>query len=288
LRLVKALLQRKVMSISANTIISIVIGDPIEHSLSPLIHNQAYQALNIADQFAFFAVRVQKDDLGAVLAGIRCMGIRGISCTVPHKVAVIDYLDELDGLAAKIGAVNTIVNQDGKLCGYNTDIQGVLVPLEKLISISGKKIAVLGAGGAARAAVFGLIDQGADICIFNRTASRAETLAVEAGCQWNLLSELKELSDYDVIMNMTSVGMFPNNEESPLEGISFESGQIVLDAVYNPYETKLLKDARRQGARIIAGLEMFVEQAAAQFALYTGCQAPVDVMKNVIKKYFNR
>jgi shikimate dehydrogenase len=261
-----------------------VIGHPITHSLSPEMHNAGYKALGI--DFVYVASDVVVEAIPDFIKGVRAMGIRGVSCTLPHKLEVMPYLDEIDPVAEKIGAVNTIVNEGGKLIGYNTDWLGVVAPLEKLVSLKGKKVAVLGAGGAARAAVYGLVNRGADVTIYNRTAQKAEALAREFGCYAASLPG-EEIKTTDIIFNATSLGLHPDEDKTPLSDTLITSRHLVFDAVYNPYETRLLREAKARGAQVIHGAEMFVYQGVAQFKLYTGHEAPVDEMRQVVLRHLH-
>src|SRR3989344_5039081 len=160
------------MKLSAKTKICLIIGDPVEHSLSPAMHNAGYEALGIDNQFVFLGAKVKVEDVETAVQAMRKMGIHGLTCTIPHKVVVMKYLDKIDETARKIGAVNTVLNQNGKLIGFNTDWQGVVIPLEKVTKLPGKKVMVVGAGGAARAIVYGLLKRGAKVKIFNRTKKK--------------------------------------------------------------------------------------------------------------------
>ena len=272
--------------VTGATQICLVIGDPVAHTLSPHLHNAAYEACGIADKFVYVACRVAAAALPDALAGIRALGVRGVSVTIPHKSAVIPLLDEVDALARKIGAVNTIVNQNGRLFGSNTDLAGIAAPLEKRISLSGKRVALIGAGGSARAAAFAVTSRGAALKIFNRTLAHARNLAQETGAEAADLSALGELSAYDVILHSTSVGMAPHAGQSLIAAQYLRPGQLVFDFVYTPPETKLLALARERGATVIQGAEMFIAQAAAQFELYTGHKAPIEVMREALRARF--
>lgn len=274
--------------ISAKTKICMVIGDPIEHSLSPLIHNTGYKTLGIDDEFVYVAANVKIKNIKACAEGIRALGIRGVSCTMPHKLEIMKYLDKIDPTAKEIGAVNTIVNDNGVLVGYNTDWLGVVEPLKIRTSLSNKKVAVIGAGGAARAIVYGLREMECLVTIYNRTLQKAELLAQDLCINAKPLSELDELRNTDIIVNATSVGMAPKVLESPIPKQYLSKHHIVFDAVYNPARTQLLKDAQDKGAAVIHGFEMLLYQAVAQFELYTGCKAPVEEMKKVLRRSFNR
>ena len=274
------------MRLTAKTKICLLIGDPVEHSLSPRMHNAGYETLGIDDQFVYLGARVKKEDLEKAIWGVKALNIRGLACTIPHKVEIMKYLDEIDETAQKIGAVNTVVNNEGKLIGYNTDWYGVVILLEKLTSLSGKKIAVLGAGGAARAVVYGLLKQGAKVKIFNRDLEEAKFLVEKFRCPAADLSKIEEVKNFDIIINATSVGVSPQENQSLLRKELISSSQIVFDVVYVPYETKFLKEAREKGAKIIHGLDMFLYQGVAQFELFTGHKAPEEVMKKVLYEHF--
>ncbi len=275
------------MNITAKTKICMVIGDPVEHSLGPQKYNAVYAQLGIDNEFVYVACRVKITDIADFVRGVRAMGIRGVSCTIPHKVEVMKYLDELDPIAEKIGAVNTVVNDNGVLTGYNTDWLGVVIPLERLTSLNGKNVALLGAGGAARAIVYGLASRGANVTIYNRTIPKAEELAKETGTKVGSSETLKDIKDMDIIINATSVGMQPNEDATPLDQKYITDKHIVLDAVYVPYETRLLKEAKERHAQIIHGAEMLLHQGIAGFKLYTGRDVPEVMMRNALMKSMN-
>ncbi len=274
------------MALNAGTKLCLVIGDPVAHSLSPLIHNAAYKFCGLADKFVFLAARVAKEDLKSAVSGIRSLGVRGVSCTIPHKQAVMAELDEIEPAARRIGAVNTVVNENEQLLGCNTDVDGVVEPLSKRTSLRDKRVLVIGAGGAARAAVFGLSAAGAVVTVLNRTAEKGRALAEEAGADFLSWEAMSAARDYDIIFNATPAGMGALKGVSPLEGCEFRPSQIVFDAIYNPFETKLLQDAARAGAEVIRGTEMFIEQAARQFLLYTGMEAPRPQIEQVLLQHF--
>jgi len=276
------------MNISAKTKICMVIGDPIEHSLSPQIHNAGYEALGIDGDFVYVACKVKIENIGDFVKGIRAMQIKGVSCTIPHKMEVMSHLDEVDEVAKKIGAVNTIVNDNGVLKGYNTDWIGVVAPLEKVTSLANKTVALIGAGGAARAVAYGVTQRGAKLTIYNRTIEKARELAKEFGGDARSLDVIEEVKNMDIIFNATSIGLYPNENESPLTKELITDKHIVFDAIYIPYETKLLRDAKQQGARVIHGMEMLLQQGIEQFKLYTGNDAPEETMRDILLKYLNQ
>lgn len=264
----------------------LIIGDPIAHSLSPAIHNAGYRELGIEDRFRYEARRVTSEGLADFMGEVLSAGIRGVSCTAPHKVAVMGYLDEIDPTAAKIGAVNTVVNTGGRLKGYNTDWLGVIGPLEKITGLKGKKVALLGAGGAARSIAYGLADRGADITIYNRTPGKAEALARAFGGAAVSLDDparAASVKEADIIINATSVGM-GSDDASPITKELMGPGQIIFDSIYTPYDTRLLKDAAEQGATVIHGTEMLLGQAFVQFELYTGYEAPEEAMRHALQE----
>jgi shikimate dehydrogenase len=240
------------------------------------MHNAAFQELGI--DAAYLAFDVPPSDLAAALAGMRALGIRQLAVSIPHKLAVMALLDEVNETARQIGAVNTITQEGGRLVGTNTDWQGAIAALERQAGadLSGSRAIVLGAGGAARAAVFGLVRQGASVVILNRTASKAADLAAALGAaSAGPLTDLAAL-DYDVLVNTTSVGL--REDASPIPESSIREGSIVMDAVYDPAETRLLREAKRRGAQTVAGKWWLVYQAAGQLEAWTQRPAPIHVM----------
>jgi 3-dehydroquinate dehydratase / shikimate dehydrogenase len=253
-----------------------VAGDPITHSLSPVIMNTALRRENVNAVYVALHAKTLKD----LLACARDIPIHGLSITMPYKEAIVPHLDNTDSHTTKIGACNTVVRaQDGKLYGFNTDAAGVVRPLEQRITLEGARILVLGAGGAARAAVFGLKERGCEVFILNRSAAPAQKLARRAHARTIKRADLKKLS-FDVIINATPVGM-GNTRESPLNENEIKA-RYVFEMIYDPPETRLMKLASAQGAQIIPGIEMFVHQAARQFEIWTGKPAPWDDMLRVV------
>lgn len=267
------------MRIDGRTKLCMIIGDPVGSSLSPLLHNCAYKAAGVADKFIYVAVQVESEKLRDAVRGLRALKVHGVSCTMPHKQQIMKFLDQIDPIAEKIGAVNTVVNRAGKLIGFNTDWLGVIEPLESITTLAGKRAAVLGAGGAARAACFGLTQRGCHVKIFNRTVRRAKKLAEEFECKSGGVKDLLEIPEYDIIFNATPVGMFPAVDHSPLPQEYLRKGQIVFDSIYNPRKTLLLTQAISCQATVISGSEMLLHQAITQFELFTGCNAPIDKMR---------
>jgi 3-dehydroquinate dehydratase/shikimate dehydrogenase len=266
----------RIDSVDAATRVYGVVGDPISHSLSPTIMNAAFRRENVNGVYLALHAKSLKDLMGCV----RDIPIHGLSVTMPYKQEIVEYLDNTDPYTAKTGACNTVVrSQDGKLYGFNTDAAGVVRPLEQRIALDQAKILVLGAGGAARAAVVGLKERGAEVFIMNRTAATAQKLARQAKARVVKRADLKKLS-FDVIINATPVGM-GNTKDSPLNENEIQA-KYVFDMVYDPGETRLLKLAKARGAQVIPGIEMFVNQAARQFEIWTGKPAPGDEMLRVV------
>lgn len=273
--------------ISGKTKICGLIGDPVEHSMSPAMHNAAFEKLAL--DYAYLPFRVKKDDLGRAIHGMRALDIRGLNVTIPHKLAVMPFLDKLDALAGKIGAVNTIVNDSGILTGYNTDAEGFVQPLVKGgIDLRAKRVAVVGAGGAARGIAFALAGEVKSLVILNRSADRAEQLARQLreafgpkieSSPLNQSSLGEALRHADLLVNTTSVGMTPGTNETPIPAALLRPGLVVYDIVYNPAKTRLLDEAERAGAITISGIDMLAYQGAAAFEKWTGHRAPVDVMR---------
>jgi shikimate dehydrogenase len=260
-----------------------LIGDPVAHSISPAMHNAAFEACGLTWRYAL--LETPCDQLARVMQRLRADDCAGANVTIPHKQAVIAYLDDVTPTARRIGAVNTIIKHNGKLIGENTDAYGVLQVLRDAhIALRGARVVVLGAGGAARAAVFALADAGvASIGIINRTASRAHALA-DALYQHAPHLELSvnqedALTRAHLIINATSLGMTPRVNESPLAAnVPLARDAVVFDMVYRPPETRLLREAARAGAQTLGGLGMLVHQGALAFTLWTGHPAPVRAM----------
>jgi 3-dehydroquinate dehydratase / shikimate dehydrogenase len=250
-----------------------VAGHPITYSLSPQMMNTAFRRENINAVY----VPLQTGDIADLLNCVREMPIQGLSITMPLKEEVLKHLDKTDALSAKIGACNTIIrSQDGKLYGFNTDVAGVLRPLEQRLSLTSARILVIGAGGAARAAVFGLKERNAEVWVMNRTAEKGQKLARQAHAHYVSHPQLKKL-EFDVIINATPVGMNGSRPQSPLEESELRT-RYLFEMIYNPAETKLVKMARAKGIQVIPGSEMFVQQGARQFEIWTGKPAPVEDM----------
>jgi len=253
-----------------------VAGDPIEHSLSPVIMNTALRRENVNGVYLPLHAKTLKD----LIYCVREIPIHGLSITMPYKQSILAHLDNTDAHTAKIGACNTVVRgQDGKLYGFNTDVAGVVRPLEQRVSIDKAKVLVLGAGGAARAAVFGLKERGAEVWILNRTSVKAQKLARQAKARTIKRADLRKVA-FDVIINATPVGM-GNTRDCPIKDEEIQA-RVVFDMVYDPVETHLLQVARAKGIAVIPGVEMFVQQAARQFEIWTGKPAPAGDMLRAV------
>jgi shikimate dehydrogenase len=282
-------------TITASTVLCAVIGNPVGHSLSPEIHNAAFSHLGL--DWVYTAFRVE--DLPHAIAGIRALGIRGVSITIPHKVAALPLLDSVDETAAKIGAINTIVNTGGRLHGINTDGAGALKALTDAgHDPTGASLLILGSGGAARAIAFTIAGHAAParlaiagivpgelaaLCADIASATSVSPVPVSL----NPDTIRTEVAGAHIIINCTPLGMHPQTDASPVPAQLLGSGHVVFDIVYNPITTKLLKDAKSQGAAVISGIEMFLNQACLQFEHWAGMPAPSEVMREVLMKKFS-
>jgi shikimate dehydrogenase len=273
-----------------------IIGDPIEHTMSPVMHNAAFK--NRGVDCVYLAFRVKKEELGKAIEGMRALNMRGLNITIPHKVAVIQFLDELDPLADKIGAVNTVVNDNGVLKGCNTDATGFLKALlGKGTEPEGKNVVILGAGGASRAISFILAERGSSLVILNRTWDKAKLCADRiseifqseaTALKLNRENLAAALSQADILVNATSVGMSPDINETLVTSNLLKPDLVVFDIVYNPIKTRLQKEAEAAGATVIGGLDMLVWQGASAFEKWTGLKAPVELMREKVIKVLQR
>ncbi|MCK5552586.1 MAG: shikimate dehydrogenase [Deltaproteobacteria bacterium] len=255
-----------------------VFGNPVGHSLSPIMHNAAFKRMKIDAHYVPFCVKNVED----AVRGIKGLDIRGVSVTIPFKTTVMPYLDEVDESSLRIGAVNTILNDgNGRLKGFNTDWIGLNRDLEESLEIRGKTFAILGAGGAARAAVFGILKEGGIPVIFNRTTETGEEVAREFSCPFYSLSEIEKIKA-DCLINTTSVGMAPDIEKSPLMKESLINFRWVVDIIYNPLKTKLLREAEEAGCTVLDGVGMFVHQGAEQTKIWMGMEPPRALMRGVV------
>jgi shikimate dehydrogenase len=273
--------------VSGKTQICGIIGDPVDHTISPGMHNAAFKETGL--DFIYVPFRVKKEYLADAIKSLKALNIRGLNVTLPHKVNAMAYMDEIDDLARYTGAINTIVNQDGYLKGYNTDASGFIKALAaEKVQPEGKNVIVIGAGGASRAISFILADKGANLTILNRHPETAQKLADRLSGLFRKNIYALELNSQNLeavldqahlLVNTTSVGMYPESDVSPVPSSLIRPGTVVFDIIYNPLKTHLLAGAEKQGAKIIGGIEMLVQQGAAAFELWTGQQAPARTMK---------
>ncbi|MDR1820462.1 MAG: shikimate dehydrogenase [Methanobrevibacter sp.] len=302
-----------------------VIGDPVGHSLSTFMHNAVFKELNLDCVYVPF--NVGKENLIDAINGAKSLNIKGLNVTIPHKINVMKFIDEISPIAKMIGAVNTIKFENGKTIGYNTDGIGAIKPLKKLSSLKNKKIIILGAGGAARAVGFQIAISGIDeLLITNRNMNNAKFLIndlenklnnlntnnsnilknserlenlekLNKSIDLNIVSDFnkdiifnygnyntikEDIKDCDILINATPVGLHPNVNESPIDGNILQSDLIVYDLIYNPIETKLLKDAKTINAKTISGVKMLVYQGAESLKIWTGVDAPIDTMERAV------
>jgi shikimate dehydrogenase/3-dehydroquinate dehydratase type I len=269
--------QEKGLPVPPSPQVFALFGNPVNQSLSPLMHNAALNKMNINGRYVACCIK----DLESAVNGVRGMDIRGVSVTIPFKVAVMAHLDEVDGDALKIGAVNTLVNANGKLKGYNTDWMGLVQSLEDVLDIKGKVFVILGAGGTARAAIFGILKKGGIPAVLNRNIERGEHLAQEWGCPFYPLNKVDQVSG-DCLINTTPVGMIPETGKSPVGKVIPGNFRWVMDVIYHPLQTKLLRDAERSDCVTVSGLGMFVHQGAEQIRLWTGQEPPRAYMKQIV------
>ncbi|PKN25297.1 MAG: shikimate dehydrogenase [Deltaproteobacteria bacterium HGW-Deltaproteobacteria-21] len=256
-----------------------IIGNPLAHSLSPVMHNAAYREMGFNGHYLTF----ETGNLRDIIDMIRERNISGVSVTLPFKEEVLDLMDDLDSNALRIGSVNTVTNRNGRLLGSNTDWLGLIQDIRDRFEIRGKTVAVLGAGGAARAAVYAIHLEGGSPVVVNRTAARGENLATEFGCAFLPLSEIGVV-DASGLINTTPVGMMPHEDESPVPARALRRFGWVMDIVYNPPFTRLLKEAREKGCKTVDGIGMFVNQGAEQIRLWTGKKAPRGLMRRVVEE----
>lgn len=277
---------------NSHTVLYGVIGDPIRHSRSPVMLGRAFRESGVNGAYGAFHVAPER--LGDAIRGIRALGFRGLNVTIPHKVEVMAYLDEIDESAGAIGAVNTIVNEGGRLIGYNTDGIGYVRSLKEEAEpdLTGKRVLVLGAGGAARGIVWALQrEHTAEIWLANRTEQRAVELAAALPSDgrlkvlpWHLLAEA--CGEADIVINTTSVGMAPHTEAMPADPAWLRPGAVASDLIYNPLKTAFLGAAEQRGCRIHGGLGMFVYQGAYAFEYWTGLPAPARAMREEVLASF--
>jgi shikimate dehydrogenase len=275
--------------IDGNTNIVGLIGNPVGHSLSPVMHNEAFKKLNL--NYAYLPFKVSDDTLKNVIIGANSLNIKGLNVTIPHKINIIPYLDEVDSIAKLIGAVNTIDLKNNK--GYNTDGMGALKAIEEVTSLKNKKIVIIGAGGSARAISFQFASENIDsLIIINRNIDKAKSLSedilksnLNENIYYNSLNNLKdELVNADIFIDTTPLGLNPNDKPIATNNILHED-LIVNDIVYNPIKTPLLKEAEIANSKTISGIKMLLYQGAESFKIWTGINPPIDVMEEAILKH---
>jgi len=282
---------KNTVPISPRTQLCAVIGNPVEHSLSPAIHNAAFAELGL--DFVYVAFRVE--DAAAALGGMRALeNFRGMSVTIPHKVEIMNHVDEIPEVDRRIGSINTVISEGGRLRGFGTDGPGALRALRGAgVDIDGKSVLMLGAGGASRAIAFTLAEQAEPegITILDIDGKVLDGLASDlvkgTGKKINPAlmgpdSLAAAMEGADLIVNCTPVGMHPNTADSPVSAGLLRSGQAVFDIVYTPLETRLLHEARERGLQTVSGVDMFIYQAVLQFEQFTGSEAPEEVMRRVV------
>lgn len=251
-----------------------VLGWPLAHTLSPAVHNAAFSHLGLNLVYLAWPTT----DIAGALVGARALGLAGLSITIPHKEAALALVDEVGGEAAELGAINTVTNRDGRLVGTNTDAPAIVAVLEETGPLAGRRALILGAGGAARAAAFGLARAGAEVTVTGRSPDRVAAMARGLGVKATDPATALDQGP-EIVINATPVGMWPQGDQTPLEVKDLPENTVVLDMVYNPRQTRLLAEAERQGLHIVSGLEVFLSQAALQFESWTGRPAPAEVMR---------
>ncbi len=275
--------------IDSNTTLYGIFGNPVRHSLSPLMHNRAFDSAGINAAYVAFEPLSIKE----AIRSIRALGIAGASVTIPFKIDVIPFLDDIDPLAEKIGSVNTLLNTNGLIKGYNTDGHGAATALKKQgCRIKNKKILIIGNGGSARAIAFTLLDEEAHVAIAGRDLNRIKGLAADllkssSKVTTLIISELDcaTVSQFDIIINTTPIGMHPNEDAVPFDTSLLPSGCTVFDIVYSPHDTRFLIEAANKRCKIVYGIDMLLYQGARQFEIWTGTEAPVSVMREVLIQY---
>ena len=283
------------VDITAKTKVLCVIGDPIEHSVSPKMHNAVLKELCL--DYVYIAFKVKKENLKEAVQGFKSLGIQGINVTIPHKVDIMQYLDEIDPTAMKIGAINTIKNENGYLKARNTDGEGALKSLlDNGYNPKGKKITIIGAGGASRAISFFIAQHASELTIFDINSELSHKLATNLSQFYSIpiksypLTDEKlkyEIETSDLLINTSPIGMYPKIEESPVSKEMLHQKLTVFDIVYNPIQTRLLKDAKELGCKCIPGIDMFVNQGAIAFEWWTGKKPNIDLMKQEVIKALN-
>lgn len=283
------------MNITGKTLQLCIIGDPVEHSFSPKMHN--YISDMVGNDYVYSAFHVKHEDLGNALNGMKALGIRGMNVTAPHKIEVMRYLDEISDQARLLGSVNTVVNRGGKLCGYNTDSEGFYMSLIRAgIQVENSNILIIGCGGVVKPTLMRIIQaKPKSVTLMNRTKSKADALAEDI---YNIMGfEIKtevESLDFDIVINTTSAGMEPQIESLPTDSIKelsnlefMHKNMAAVDMIYNPSETKFLRLAREKGAKTVNGLGMLIYQGILAYELFTDTKLPYDTAEKIRKEVFN-
>ncbi len=283
------ILKNKNTDINAETQVYCIFGNPVKHSLSPAMHNAAFKELGINAVYLAF----ETGDIKPALQAMKIFKIYGASITIPHKNEVLKYIDNADPLVKEIGALNTLLNDKGNITGYNTDGYGALQALlNNGIRIKNSKILILGNGGAAKAIAFTLLNEGAELAIAGRNMGKVSGLVntlrkKNKSVEFSLIDDMNRsfVSNFDIIINTTSVGMSPDVNSMPISANLVQKKHTVFDIIYSPHITQLLETSREKGCKIIHGIEMLVNQGAKQFEIWTGQKAPLSVMEKAVKKY---
>ena len=267
--------------INSNTHLYCIFGKPIKHSKSPVIHNAWFEQYKINAAYLAFEIH----NISNAVTAMKTFNIKGASVTIPYKESVMDCLDQIDENALKIGAVNTIVNSDKKLIGFNTDFMAAIEPL-KHFGIKNKKVCIIGAGGAARAVAYGIRENGGKLVIINRSVEKGKTLALNYDADFISMDEINKRDDFDadIMINTTSLGMYPEIKITPFPSRLLNKRMIVMDIIYNPLKTRLLVEAQNRGCITVDGMSMFMHQGAAQFELWTGITPEIKTVQEYTTK----
>ena len=265
--------------IDTDTHLYCIFGNPVGHSKSPVLHNACFQQHQINAIYLAFEI----DDISKGIAAMRTLNIKGASVTIPFKESIMDHLDWIDEDALNIGAVNTVVNQQGKLSGFNTDYKAAIAPL-KPFGIKNKRIGIIGAGGAAQAVAYGIHREKGDLVIINRNQERGKKLALKYRADFIPMDEANKMDgiNADIIINTTSIGMHPDIENMAFPSTYMQPQMIVMDIVYNPLKTKFLSEAQKKGCTTIDGLSMFIHQGVAQFKIWTGISPDIKLIRKAL------
>jgi len=277
------------MKINAHTDLYCIFGIPVKHSFSPLMHNRAFHQMNINAVYLAF----EPSSIEQAVKSMKALSIKGASITIPFKIEALKYIDDIDHIAEDIGSVNTLHNINGRIKGYNTDGLGAIEALKKIIKIEGSSFLIIGNGGSARAIAFTLAASGSNVAIAGRNIERIRSLADDLKIKYKevkyiLLKDLDKeyMKSIDVIINTTPVGMHPDLNSTPVDEKLISENHVVFDIVYSPDITRLLKSAQNKGCRIIRGIEMLINQGAEQIKIWTGNEAPIEAMIDVILEHF--